>query len=373
MKIAQVTPYDVAHPGGVGQHIYHLKKEFEAQGHEVSVMAPKGSKGGLEIGPGFYGVGRTIAIPANGSQARLTFDISLYNVVKEILNREKFDVIHLHEPLTPLLPYMVLTNSNSVNVATFHAARETNHWYSVLKPYLSFMLSRLDSRICVSKPAEDVVQQYFGGTYDIIPNGIDITRYSPDVEPFPWAFDGRPSILFVGRFNETRKGFKYLLRALPLVQQQFPDARLVVVGPGDRAKFQDVIDRYGIRGVDFVGAVSPAELPRYYASCTVFASPATHGESFGLVLLEGMASGKPVVASNIPGYASVVTTNVDGLLTGPKDSASIALAIVRLLADSDLARRISEQGRITAQRYAWPVVAGEVLDVYSRSLTGATP
>jgi phosphatidyl-myo-inositol alpha-mannosyltransferase len=366
VKIAQVTPYDIAHPGGVGQHIHHLQHEFERLGHDVVVMAPRAARGGLEVGPGFYGVGRPIPIPANGSQARLMFDVTLYNAVKEIMNREQFDIVHLHEPLTPLLPYIVLLNSHSVNVATFHAARATNPWYSMLKPYFGFLMSRLDGRICVSEPARAVVDQYFPDSYRIIPNGIDIDRYSDQVEPFPWANDGTPRILFVGRFNEARKGFKYLLRAMPLVHQQFPEARLLVVGPGDRMKFHDMIERYQIRKVEFVGEVSSRDLPRFYASCDIFSAPSIRGESFGLVLLEAMATIKPVVASNIPGYAGVLTHNRDGLLVEPRDSMSLALAIVRLLSDGALRKRLSEAGRSTAEAYAWPRVAARVLDVYAQ-------
>lgn len=373
MKIAQVTPYDIAHPGGVGQHIFHLQREFEKLGHEVVVMAPRSARGGLEVKPGFYGVGRPIPIPANGSQARLMFDVTLYNAVKEVMARERFDIVHMHEPLTPLLPYIVLLNSQSANVATFHAARATNPWYSMLKPYFGFLMSRLDARICVSEPARHMIQQHFPDSYEIIPNGIDIERYSHDAPPFPWAERGAPHILFVGRFNEQRKGFKYLLRAMPMIQQQFPEARLTVVGPGDKSKFTDLLQRYMIRGVEFKGEVPSADLPRYYASCDVFCAPSIHGESFGLVLLEAMATTKPVVASDIPGYASVMTNNYDGLLVQPRDSMAIALAIVRLLSDSTLRERLSLAGRQTSEKYAWPQVAARVLDTYRRALSTTAP
>jgi phosphatidyl-myo-inositol alpha-mannosyltransferase len=367
VKVAQVTPYDMSHPGGVGQHILHLQQEFERLGHEVVIMAPRAKSGGLDIQPGFYGVGRVIPIPANGSQARLTFDVTLYNAVKEVLEHERFDVVHLHEPMTPMLPYMVLLNSRAVNVATFHAARDFNPFYTFLKPYFSFLMGRLHGKICVSEPSRTHMLQYFEGNYDVIPNGIDVYRFGEHMEPFPWYGDGKPRILFVGRFNEARKGFKYLLRAMPLVHQQFPDARLVVVGPGDPSKFEDTIDRYMIRGVDFVGEVSAESLPHYYSSCDVFCAPSIHRESFGLILLEAMASVKPVVASDIAGYASVVTHDRDGLLVEPKSSAAIALAIVRLLADGNLRGRLSAAGRNTAEEHDWTRVAQRILGVYARS------
>src|SRR5215218_2641524 len=155
VKIAQVSPYDVAHPGGVPKHIGHLRTEYQSLGHEVVVLAPRSSKGGVEVEDGFYGIGRTFEIPGNGSRVRLTFDVTLYNAVKELLRKERFDIVHLHEPLIPVLPYMVLLNSKSVNVATFHAARESNPWYSAFKPYMSFVLGRLDGRIAVSDPAQE--------------------------------------------------------------------------------------------------------------------------------------------------------------------------------------------------------------------------
>lgn len=262
---------------------------------------------------------------------------------------------------------MVLLNSKSVNVATFHAARASNPWYTAFKPYFSLILGRLDGRIAVSEPARELVGQYFEGPYSIIPNGIDVERYHDGVVPFPWAHDGTPRILFVGRFNESRKGFKYLLRALPLVRQQFPTARLLVVGPGEPAKFDGMMERYHIQGVDFVGQASADDLPRYYASCDVFCSPAIKGESFGMVLLEAMATSKPVVATNIPGYQSVLTHEREGILVEPKDSAALAIGLVRILADRDLRTRLAGVGQQTATKYTWPHVAARVLDVYEQA------
>lgn len=371
MKIAQVTPYDFLHPGGVAEHIAHLRTELMALGHEVTVLSPRSKKGGLEISDGHYGIGRTVGIPGNGSRVRLTFDVTLYSAVKELLKVEQFDVIHLHEPLTPVLPYMVLLNSKAVNVATFHAFRESNPWYTAFRPYMSFVLGRLDGRIAVSDVAREFVSQYFEGPYDVIPNGISVDRFNGATQPFPWAREGGPRILFVGRFNEQRKGFKYLLRALPLVQQQFPNARLMVVGPGEPERFANTIERNVIRGVDFHGHVSKEDLPRYYASADVVCAPSIHGESFGLVLLEAMASGKPVVASNIQGYAGVLHNEREGLLVEPRSPMALALGIVRLLSNPALCDRLASCGRETAAHYDWPKVARRVVDLYSRAMEGA--
>lgn len=365
MKIALVSPYNFHHPGGVSEHIAHLRTEYLRLGHEVVVIAPRATRGGLEIGDGFYGVGRAVAIPAGGARARLTLDVTLYADVKALMRRERFDVVHLHEPLMPVLPYMVLLNSQAINVATFHAFRASNPWYTAFKPYMSFVLTRLDGRIAVSEPAREFVRQYFEGPYEIIPNGIDVDRYGEQVQPFPWASDGIPRILFVGRFDESRKGLKYLLRAMPLIRQQFPAACLTVVGTGKPERFDGLTLRYGISGVEYVGFVSGEEKARYYASCDVCCVPSTRNESFGFVLLEAMASGKPVVATDIPGYASVLTHEREGLLVPPKDPQALALALVRLLADRELRARLGAAGRVTAAGYAWPRIAARVLEVYA--------
>ena len=277
MKIALVTPYSMHKAGGVAEHVAHLRDEFRGLGHTVKVMAPRGPKGGLEVGEDYYGIGRTITIPGNGSKMRLTFDVTLYADVKRIMKMEQFDVVHCHEPLAPVLPYMVLLNSSAVNVATFHAYAEQQYWYSAFKPYMSFVLGRVDSRIAVSEPARELVSKYFEGEYRIIPNGIDVAAYGPHVEKFPWANDGVKRILFVGRYEESRKGFRYLLRAFPYVKQQYPNARLIVVGGGRPEKFEGLIERLGITDIEFKGFVSAEDKARYYASCDVMAVPSTGG------------------------------------------------------------------------------------------------
>lgn len=367
MKIALVSPYSLHQPGGVSEHVVHLRDQFTRLGHDVTVMAPRGPRGGLEVHDHYYGIGRTITIPGNGSRMRLTFDVTLYADVKAIMRRERFDVVHLHEPLMPVLPYMVLLNSKAVNVATFHAYSGSQPWYTAFKPYMSFVLGRLDARIAVSVPAREFVSQYFEGSYEIIPNGIDVDRYDERVSPFPWGEDAIPRILFVGRFEESRKGFKYLLRAMPLVRQQFPQARLVVIGSGRPEKFDHQMEQYGVGDVEFKGFVSLEDKARYYASCDVVCAPSTGNESFGYILAESMAAGKPVVATDIPGYASVVRSGHDGLLVEPKDPQALALALVRVLADRELRARLGQNGRVSAQRFAWPRVAQQVLEVYGRA------
>lgn len=371
MKIALVTPYSMHKAGGVAEHIAHLRDEFRSLGHTVKVMAPRGPKGGLEVGDDYYGVGRTITIPGNGSKIRLTFDVTLYADVKQIMRKEQFDVVHCHEPLMPVLPYMVLLNSSAVNIATFHAYAEQQPWYAAFKPYMNFVLGRVDGRIAVSEPARELVSKYFEGDYRIIPNGIDLADYGPHVQKFDWANDGTTRILFVGRFEESRKGFKYLLRAFPLVKQQFPNAKLIVVGGGRPEKFESLIERLGITDIEFKGFVSSEDKARYYASCDVMAVPSTGGESFGYTVVEPMAAGKPVVATDIAGYRSVMTNGENGVLVEPRDPMALALGLVRVLSDPDLRAKIGANGREDAQQYSWDRVATSVLDVYEKAASRA--
>jgi phosphatidylinositol alpha-mannosyltransferase len=266
------------------------------------------------------------------------------------------------------LPLSCLLYSRSVNVGTFHAARQSNIWYLYTKAALDMFFDRLDARIAVSEAAREFADNHFPADYDIIPNGIDLELYRPDVRPIPELLDGRKNILFVGRFDESRKGFTYLLRAMPAVRSQYPDARLILLGSGNRTKLQRLLDEQEAGDIHFAGSVNDQLKARYYASCDVFCAPSTGRESFGIILLEALATGKPVVASNIPGYAGVIEHGVTGLLAKPKDSNDLALALVRMLADSELRHKVVENGLQHVQQFSWENVARRVLAVYERAL-----
>lgn len=365
MKIALVSPYDYSYPGGVTEHVRHLEQEFQRRGHEVKIIAPSSSNDIVE--DNVYKVGGIVPIPASGSIVRITLSPGAYRKVKAILLREQFQIIHLHEPLMPVLPPVVLRHSKTVNIGTFHAYRESHLGYYYGKPLLKRFMSRLHGRICVSPAAYELVHRYFPGAYRIIPNGISPHEFAPErAQPLPQYADGKLNILFLGRMEE-RKGFRYLFSAFPAVKQQFPQARLLVAGgykPEEVEPFrQEAQDRH-IDDIVFAGRVSEQDKARYYGSCDIFCAPSTGFESQGIVLLEAMAAGKAVVASDIPGYRSVVTNNQEGLLVPPRNESSLAAALVRLLAAPDMRAALGEQGRKTAQRYAWDIVAGEILDYY---------
>ena len=367
MKILLVSPFDFTAPGGVNEHILHLDKQFQLLGHATRVLSPRSDEEGEEDDGHHYKLGVTLPVPANGSTARITLSPFVSGKVKEFIHREDFDIVHLHEPLAPTLPPFVLLHSKAVNIGTFHAARTSNVGYLYAKPILSHFHAKLDARIAVSPAALEFVSQYFPGDYEVIPNGIDIDMFGPNVEQIQRYRDGRPNILFVGRYNESRKGLKYLLRAFSLVRQEFPMARLMVVGPGTPRRFEREIDRYELKNVDFIGPVSRQMLPSLYATCDVFCAPSTGRESFGIVLLEAMASGKPVVATNIRGYAAVVRHGIDGLLVERKNPEALAIALVHVLADEALRDRFGQAGRLRAEEHSWPVVAKRVLETYERT------
>ncbi len=371
MRILLVTPFDFSYPGGVNEHVLHLDQEFQRLGHYTRVLSPRSESEEEGDDGHFYKLGTTVPVPSNGSTARITLSPFVSRKIKEFLQREQFDIIHLHEPLAPVLPLMVLRHSKSVNVGTFHAARSSNLGYFYAKPILSYFHGKLDARIVVSQAALEFIDQYFPASYEVIPNGIDLDRFGPHVPPVARYRDGRPNILFVGRYNESRKGLKYLLRAMALVRQEFPSARLLVVGPGNPERFERLIERYGLDNVVFVGPVPHEALPSYYATCDVFCAPSTGRESFGIVLLEAMASGKPVVATNIQGYSAVVRQNVEGLLVERKNPEALAMALVHLLADADLRERLGRAGLERSADHAWSVVAERVLETYERTLARA--
>ncbi len=369
MRILFVSPFDFSYPGGVNEHILHLDTEYCKLGHETRILAPR-SPGEAESDDGhFIKLGVAVPIPANGSTARITLSPFVSGKVKELLRRERFDIVHLHEPLAPMLPQLALLHSRSVNVGTFHAARAHNWGYLSAKPVLSLLFTKLHGRIAVSPAALESIARYFPGYYELIPNGIDSERFRPDVPPI--ARFERPTVLFVGRFNESRKGLRYLLEALALVRREFPDVLLVVVGPGDPQRYERQIERAELgENVRFVGPVSEEILPSYYTACDVFCAPATGGESFGIVLLEAMASGRPVVASDIRGYRFVLRHGVEGLLVERKNAEALAVALVHLLADPHLRERLGKAGRQRAEQFSWSMIAQRTLAYYERLLRG---
>ena len=363
MKIAMVSPYDWCVEGGVKSHIKHLAAYFREWGHEVTIFAPASDP--LSARDEVVVMGKPWSMRVSGSVARITFAWKSPEV-KRVFQEYHFDVVHLHEPLMPLLPYHFLRYSRAVNVGTFHAAKEGgNRFYGYTTPLTKRWFRKLDGKIAVSPAAVKLVSRYFAGYFNIIPNGIDYEHFATPCEPMDEFVDGKHNILFVGR-PEKRKGLKYLLRAYLRLREQVPNTRLIVVGAGDFTRYQRLFARFP--DVVFRPNVPYTDLPRYYRTATVFCCPNTGNESQGYVLLEALASGAAVVASNIEGFAGVMTHEEEGLLVKPNDPAAIAAAVTRLIKNPRLRRDLSLKGTALAQHYSWDNIAHRVLSYYERLL-----
>ena len=372
MKIALVSPYDFVYPSGVNIHVSSLERQFTKMGHDVRIIAPlSGNVSG--IGGKFIRIGTPIPIPLGGTICRVTISLRLGPTIKSVLNQENFDIIHLHEPFMPMLCSAVLRFSNTANVATFHAFGG-NPGYKFGRPISTIMLRRrlpkLDGRIAVSQAAMEFASKHVPGYYNIIPNGVDLELFSPDVSPISEFCDGKLNILFVGRL-EKQKGVNYLIKAFKQISREVPNSRLIIVGPGTRlrGKYEKEVARSGLKNVIFVGGKPQSELPRYYKAADVFCAPATGLESFGIVLLEAMAMGKPIVATNIEGYNSVLTHGAEGLLVPPKNEEVLARALISLLTNERLRREMAARARLKAMEYSWERVSQRVLNCYTRILS----
>ena len=371
MKIAMVSPYDFTWPGGVTAHVTQLARELGRSGHAVQVLAPHSPSRESQDADLHVPLGRSVPLPSGGSIARVSLSWWLYPKIRALLRKEQFDVIHLHEPMAPILPLCVLEFSDSVNVGTFHASYARQHLYRITHPIIKRWQQRLHGNIAVSPAARRYVNNTFPGDYEIIPNGIDFKHFSTNVAPMPQYQDGKINILFVGRL-EKRKGLRYLLEAYGKLKWDLPNIRLIVVGPGnpDKESYR-VMSSQNLQDVEFVGRVSYDDLPRYYASADIFCSPATGAESFGIVLLEAMSAGKPVVASDIEGFRGVMTHGEQGLLVPKKDSNALAEALGMLARDPELRRKLGGNGNRLAEEYRWEVVAGRVEAYYNTCLKAA--
>lgn len=350
------------------EHVSQLARHFRDQGHECHVLAPCSREDPRLLPPGTICVTRAIvSVPYSGSIARISLSPRLYRRVKKILNREGYDVIHLHEPIAPALPYVVLRHSKSLNVGTFHGYRDSHRAYALTKPIIgNLIVEQLHGRVAVSQAVVDYVSRYFPGEYRIIPNGVDVEHFgNPEVRPLP-ELSGGFNVLFVGRL-EKRKGFKVLVRAFPLIKQAIPEARLIAVGGFGKEEARPhrrYVRRLGLADVRLVGFVTREELARYYRSAHLLCAPATGFESFGLILLEAMASGTPVVASDIPGYRTVLEPGAQGLFVPREDERRLAEAVIALYRDPARREAMGRAGQLRARQYDWGIVAGQVLDFY---------
>jgi phosphatidylinositol alpha-mannosyltransferase len=366
MKIGIVSPYAYPRPGGANSYIREQYEQLKALGHEVRIItAPWGDDPPAQD---VIQIGQAIAIPYNGSIGRITLSLRLEWLVSRMLDRERFDVIHHHEPLVPFLSMQILDSARCPNVATFHAFGGFSLSYWLGRPIGEHYMRKLAARIAVSSAARHFVSQYFPGEYRIIPNGVDVDFYA-SARPFPEYRDGKINILFVGR-AEPRKGAMYLLRAYAALKASYPAVRLILACAGPQVgEMRRFVRRERLADVLFAGRVSDVDKARFLKTADVFCAPSTGQESFGIVLLEAMAAGRAVVASDIHGYKRVVQRSVTGLLVEPKDPDAICRAIAQLIDDPALRDRLGAAGARRAVDYDWAHVARQLVEVYEEVLS----
>lgn len=367
MRIGLITQAYYPVLGGVTEHVWHLAKELERRGHQVTVVTGT-AKNADDRGLRVLRHGYQFPLMSNGANISLTFGWKLGRMLQRIEAQERFDVVHVHSALDPGLPLIACKTMRTPKVATYHSARQMNGAWTekvpvVFRPVWQDAINKIQAHVAVSPAAEDFVHHFFPDIrMTIIPNGVDTARFSP-VEKSASA--EKPfTILYVGRMD-PRKGAKFLFAALPELEKHIPNYKIVVVGTGWMKKYYDAQIPLMLRHrVEFKGYVAPADLPAYYQQADVYCSPSTGNESFGIVLLEAMACGTPVVASDIDGYRWVVEPGHEGLLVPPRSPQHLAKAIIELAGDPVRRKAMGQAGVQKAAQYSWTKVVDQILPVY---------
>jgi phosphatidylinositol alpha-mannosyltransferase len=360
MRIGMVCPYSFDVPGGVQSHVLQLAEVMRARGQEVSVLAPSSSH--VSLPDYVVSGGKAVPIPYNGSVARLRFGPATHRKVKKWLAEGDFDVLHLHEPNAPSLSMLALMVAEGPIVATFHTSTTKSLTLSMFQGILRPWHEKIIGRIAVSDLARRWQIEALGSDAVEIPNGVDVNSFAnaPVLEGYP-----RPgkTVLFLGRFDERRKGMDVLLRALPGLVQRFPDVQVLIVGRGDEDELREEAEPLDAH-LHFLGQVDDEEKASALRSADVYCAPNTGGESFGIVLVEAMAAGTPVVASDLDAFRRVLKDGEAGRLVTVDDSDALAAALVEVLADDALRARYTTAGRAAVRQYDWSVVAQQLMRVY---------
>ena len=357
MKVALVCPYAWDMPGGVQSHVRSLAQQLRRRDHEVLIVAPRSKRGVAEEGIAF--AGRSVPIPANGSVAPLAFGPGAAASVKRILEGSHPDVVHLHEPLIPSLSLLALLRTNIPSVGTFHAAADGSTAYAIAKPVLTRIAKRLTVRTAVSDAARSLIERYLPGDYVLTPNGVDVAAFA---EAAPAEMGEGKKVLFLGRI-ERRKGLEVLIQAMTRFRDD--DVELLVAGSGpEERELRALAERLLIRA-RFLGRVDDDLKASLFKRADVYCAPGLGGESFGIVLIEAMAAGTPVVCSDLPGFRAVAATS--GVLVSPGHAGLLADALRRVLADDSLTERMGKAGALTASGFDWGRLVGNVESIYRRA------
>jgi phosphatidyl-myo-inositol alpha-mannosyltransferase len=365
MKIGIVCPYDWDIPGGVQSHVRDLAETLLSMGHGVSVLAP-GEEGSPGLPKYVVAAGKAVPIPYNGSIARLQFGLVSAARVRRWLRDGDFDVVHVHEPAPPSLSLLTCMIYDGPLVATFHAAATRSRVLAMFDTMLQPFLEKLSGRIAVSPAARKLIVEHLGADAVVIPNGVAIAHFA-HATPFRGYPRTGGTVGFIGRYDEPRKGMDVLVAALDQIVPERPDVQLLVGGPGDAEEFRSRLPRSLGDRVVLLGQVSEVDKARLLRSVDVYCAPNTGGESFGLILLEALAAGTPIVGSDLDAFRRVVDDAAGGRAgvlfeTGSPRALAQALGIV--LDDPSLRAELSQLGSVVVLPYDWPHVARQILLVY---------
>lgn len=369
MRIGIVCPYSFDVPGGVQFHVRDLAEHFIGQGDEVSVIAPADSE--TELPDYVVSAGRATAVRYNGSVARLNFGPVTAGKVGRWLDQGRFDVLHLHEPVTPSVSVLALMAADGPIVATFHTSMLRSRTMQTAYPIIRPSLEKIAGRIAVSEDARRTVTTHVGGDAVVIPNGVYVDRFASARRNPAWCgTPTRPTIAFLGRMGEPRKGLPVLAAALPAVLAEVPGLRVLVAGPGDE---RDVSADWApeVRGaVEFLGAVSDEDKASLLASADVYIAPNTGGESFGIILIEAMSAGACVLASDLSAFSRVLDGGVAGAMFRNEEPAHLAETLVGLLREPSRRAELARAGQARARSFDWSVVAEQIRAVYETVIEG---
>ena len=366
MRVGLVCPYAWDTPGGVAAHIDDLRLALMRLGHEAVILAPAEDEDAL---PDYVtSGGKPISISSNGSIAKINFGPVPTARARRWVKDSDLDILHVHEPAGPTLGLLSVWVSEGPIVATWHASlASSRRELNATAPLVRSAMEKIRARIAVSEYARRSLVEYTGGDAVLIPNGVDCSLYAGD-EPLPGRSRGNSTLMFLGRIDEPRKGLPILLAALPRVAEAIADVTLLVAGPGEVADVQAGLDPAIADRVEFLGLVSQEDKARALHSADIYVAPNTGGESFGIILLEAMAAGTPVVASDIEAFQRVLDEGRSGVHFRSEDSDDLAENLIGLLSDPGRRDSLRASGLVRAAEFDWSSVARRVVEVY-RSVT----
>ncbi|MCF8526604.1 MAG: glycosyltransferase family 4 protein [Candidatus Nanopelagicales bacterium] len=361
MKIGLVSPYAWDVPGGVRSHIADLALALQSQGHEISVLAPTEDPDSLP--PWVVDGGRPIAVRYNGSVARLSLGVKATRVVRSWIRAGSFDVLHVHEPVAPSLSVLALWVARGPIVATWHSSQERSRILTAGYYVGQTAMEKVRGRIAVSEDARRTLVTHMGGDAVLIPNGVRVSAFSSE-ERLQSVDPHRPSMLFLGRMDESRKGLAVLFAALPAVVSALPDVQVLIAGPGDVEEQRAQVPAEAKGNVTFLGRISDEDKVRALRSVDVYVAPHTGGESFGIVLAEAMAAEAAVVASDLPAFRRVLEDGRSGRMFSNGSSDQLATALIETLRDDQLRTRLVEAASRRVRDFDWDTVVADVIAVY---------